>query len=90
MFWGERVGKIIGSILVQRLMICIPHHQQNNLCQGIYCNKKFFIVCAAKILYLPKKKENSTDRQKQPIRQTGSRCSLFFRLTYTGRRTGRH
>ncbi len=73
-FWGVRVGKIIGSILVPRLMIPPPpHHQQNNWCQGLSCNKKFCYCLCSQIMYFPRKerqKEHSTDRQTQPRRQT--------------------
>jgi hypothetical protein len=44
----------------------------------------FYCLCG-QIMYFPRKerqKEHSTDRQTQPRRQTGSRGSLFFRITY--------
>jgi hypothetical protein len=50
----------------------------------------FLLFFAAKIIYFPRKerrKENSTDRQTQPRRQTDSRSSLGLLLKRKTERT---
>jgi hypothetical protein len=70
-----------------------PHITNKIIDVKDYLATRSFLLFVQPKDVLPKKerqKEHSTDRQTQPRRQTGNRNSLFFRLTFTGRRTCSH